>query len=415
MFALVDCNNFYASCERVFQPNLVGKPIVVLSNNDGCVISRSNEAKKLQVPMGAPAFKYEAFFKRNKIHVFSSNYALYGDMSCRVMDSLAKFTPDIEVYSIDEAFLKLTGFENHNLEAYGEQIRKTITKGTGIPVSVGIAPTKALAKLANKIAKKSGKTCVIDTDEKRIKALQWCSINDVWGIGRRLSKNLLAKNIKTAYDFSLLDDLYVKRMYSIVEYHLKKELEGISKLDLALIKNKKTIATTRTFENMLTDFDALNERLTTFVVSSAEKMRKQKSACYLLSVFIETNRYRNDLSQYRQSIVLKLPQPTNSSLELVREVKKGLKSIYIEGYSYKRGGIALMGIVDDDTKQLDLFFKENKKHLDLMKVIDMTNDKFGKHKIRLGGQGLGKTWKMKQERLSPNYTTKLRDILIVKV
>ena len=234
MFALVDCNNFYASCERVFNPALRQKPIAILSNNDGCVIARSDEAKALGLPMGAPAFKYKEFFRANNIQLFSSNYALYGDMSSRVMRILEQFSPDVEVYSIDEAFLQLNGFEHHNLHQYGTQMRQRILKWTGIPTCVGVAPTKALSKVANKIARKfpkeTGGVYIIDTEEKRIKALKWTQLKDVWGIGPALSKRLSGKQCKTAYDFVQLSDMWVRKAFSITEWKLKKDLEGISKI-----------------------------------------------------------------------------------------------------------------------------------------------------------------------------------------
>ncbi|MGJ8734484.1 MAG: Y-family DNA polymerase, partial [Cellulophaga sp.] len=251
MYALVDCNNFYASCERVFNPSLQGKPIAILSNNDGCVISRSDEAKLIGLPMGAPAFKYKSFFKANNVHVFSSNYSLYGDMSSRVMSILQQFSPDVEVYSIDEAFIQFKGFNNYNFTTYGTEIRDRVLKWTGIPTCVGIAPTKALSKVANKIARKfpnqTKGTYVIDTEEKRIKALKWIKLEDVWGIGRRLHKRLAIKNCKTALDFVNLPDDWVRKNFSITEWRLKKDLEGIPTLDLEIKENKKSIATTRSF------------------------------------------------------------------------------------------------------------------------------------------------------------------------
>ena len=259
MFALVDCNNFYASCERVFQPQLNLKPVAILSNNDGCVISRSDEAKALGLPMGAPAFKYDAFFKANNIHVFSSNYPLYGDMSSRVMKILEQFTPDVEVYSIDEAFLQFKGFENYDFNSYGNDIRLRILKWTGIPTCVGIAPTKALSKVANKIARKFPKQTkgvyVIDSEEKRIKALKWLKIEDVWGIGYRLQKQLKAKQCHTAFDFTQLSDEWVKSNFSITEWRLKKDLEGISKIPLEYREPKRSIATTRSFEYTYSDLE----------------------------------------------------------------------------------------------------------------------------------------------------------------
>lgn len=418
MFALVDCNNFYASCERAFQPRLKDKPIVVLSNNDGCVIARSNEAKAF-IPMGAVAFKYKHIFAQNNIYVFSSNYALYGDMSSRVMNLLREFTPDVEVYSIDEAFLKFDGFDFFDLKQYGENIKQTVTKGTGIPISIGFAPTKALSKVANKIAKKfpndTKGVYVIDNEEKRIKALKWLKIEDVWGIGGRLSKKLYKYKVRTAYDFTLLPNEFVRKELSIVGLRLKRELLGLPTLDLEIAKKKKAIATTRSFDKMYSDFNTLNERISTFAVSCAEKLRQQKSCCNLLMVFILTNGHRKELKQYSRNIVIKTDYPTNSSIDLARYASIGLKTIYKEGYQYKKAGVIVMGITPEDEKQMNLFVEENPKHKKLMQAMDKINLSLGQQKVKLAVQDLGRTWKMKQEKLSPRYTTKLDEVIIVKL
>tara|TARA_B110000305_G_C19409092_1_gene624393 strand:- start:126 stop:1385 length:1260 start_codon:yes stop_codon:yes gene_type:complete len=417
MFALVDCNNFYASCERVFRPNLRNKPIVVLSNNDGCVIARSNEAKVLGVPMGAPAFKHRELFLANKINVFSSNFALYGDMSSRVMNILSTFTPDIEIYSVDEAFLNLSGFEMFNLEAYGKEINYKVTKSTGISISVGIAPTKSLTKVATRIAKKfpnqTKGVYIIDTEEKRIKALKWIKVGDVWGIGRRHEKRLIAKGIKTAYDFTQLSDVWVKKHMAIVGIRLKKDLEGIPTIKMEDVKRKKSIATTRTFERNHTDIVNIQERVSTFAVTCAEKLRKQKSACNAILVFIHTNGYRKELQQYGRSIVVKTDYPTNSSIDIVKYAVKGLKAIYKEGYQYKKAGVIVMDLTPENQHQLNLFLKENPKHKALMKVVDDLNQSIGQKKLKLACQDLGRTWKMKQEKLSPRYTTRLDEIITI--
>ncbi|UMB55345.1 Y-family DNA polymerase [Lutibacter sp. A64] len=418
MYALVDCNNFYASCERVFRPNLRNQPIVVLSNNDGCVIARSNEAKALGIPMGAPAFKFRSTFEKNNIHVFSSNYALYGDMSHRVMTLLGTYTPDVEIYSIDEAFLQFKGFDKHfDLQTYAESIKRTVDKGTGIPISIGIAPTKALSKVANRIAKKFPKQTkgvyIIDSEEKRIKALKWLAVEDVWGIGRKHSQKLHAKNILTAYQFTNLHDDVVRKQMSVVGLRLKHELEGKETLGLEVIQKKKAIATTRTFEGMLTDFDSIKERVSTFAVSCAEKLRKQGSCCTVVMVFLHTNYHRKDLAQYSKNIVIKTHYPTNSSIDLIKYAVEGLEYIYKENYHYKKAGIVVMGIAPETNKQMTLFTKENAKHLPLMKSIDKLNRELGSHKVKFGSQSLGRTWKMKQEQLSPRYTTKLKEIITI--
>ncbi|MBS1537923.1 MAG: Y-family DNA polymerase [Bacteroidetes bacterium] len=419
MFALVDCNNFYASCERVFRPDLIGKPVVVLSNNDGCVIARSNEAKALGIPMGAPAFEYEQLFDKNKIHVFSANFALYGDMSARVMDILSHYSPEMEIYSIDEAFLQFKGLEHYNIQEYGNEIRHKVTKCTGIPISIGIAPTKALAKVANRIAKKfpdhTKSVYIIDTEEKRIKALKWLKIEDVWGIGRQHAKRLIAKNIRTAYDFTMLDDDWVKQHLSIVGLRLKHDLQGIPTFDLETAQPKKTIATTRTFETNYTEYEQVKERVSTFAVSCAEKLRKQHSCCNAFMLFIHTNPHRDDLPRYSRNIVVKLPFPTNSNIELSKFATEALERIFIHGYHYKRAGITVMDFTPEDQSQLTFFENSDPRHIPLMQVIDKLNAVHGKHIIKLASQDKKRIWKMKQEKLSPRYTTKLTDIITIYV
>jgi len=417
MFALVDCNNFYASCERIFSPNLENKPIVVLSNNDGCVISRSNEAKAIGVPMGAAAFKFKQMFSENNIYVFSSNYALYGDMSNRVMSILSTYTPEIEIYSIDEAFLKLDGFHLFNIEEYGKKINYNVRKSTGIPISIGIAPTKALAKVANRIAKKfpkeTGSVYIIDSEEKRIKALKWIDIGDVWGIGRQHAYRLTAKKISKAYDFTNLPDNWVRKNMAIIGLRLKRDLEEKPTLNIEKVKRKKAIATTRTFEKNHSDLFNLRERVSTFAVTCAEKLRKQNSCCNLIMVFIHTNGHRKDLAQYGKNITIKTDYPTNSSIDIVKYAVRGLKIIYKKGYRYKKAGVIVMRLTPSDEKQLNLFTSENPKHQKLMNTIDKLNNSIGQKKLKLACQDLDRTWKMNQERLSPRYTTRLDEIITI--
>lgn len=417
MFALVDCNNFYASCERVFRPDLVGKPVVVLSNNDGCVIARSNEAKELGIPMGAPAFEYKQIIDNNKINVFSSNYALYGDMSHRVMSLLSEYTPDIEIYSIDEAFLDFHGFENFDLKKYSEEIQCKVSKWTGIPISIGIAPTKALSKVANKIAKKfpeqTKNVYIIDTEEKRIKALKWLNVGDIWGIGYQHAKRLKALNINTAYDFTQMTDSWIKKHMSVVGYRLKRDLQGYETLDFEPLQPKKNIATTRSFDRLYTNYEEIAERVSTFAGSCAEKLRKQHSACNSLMVFLHTNGFRKDLPQYYRNIVLKLPFPTNSGIELTKFAKIALSKIYKEGFQYKKAGVIVMDFSHEDNLQVNIFENTNPKHKKLWKVIDEINTKAGSQKLKQASQDLKKTWKMRQEKLSPRYTTNINEIIIL--
>jgi len=417
MYALIDCNNFYASCERVFNPSLNGKPIVVLSNNDGCVIARSNEAKNLGIPMGAPAFEYESVFRRNNVKVFSANFPLYGDMSHRVMSLLSNFSPQQEIYSIDECFLNLEGI-NVDLQQYGLQMKSRVEKGTGIPISIGIAPTKALSKLANRIAKKfpieTGGSYVIDTDEKRIKALKWLKVEDIWGVGRRNAKKLYAVGANRAIDFVQLPESWVLKNMTIVGLNLQKDLKGIPTIEMLPVEKKKSIATTRTFETDLRTFDEVRERITTFTAMGAEKLREQRSLCKRIVVFLETNRFKEHETQYYPSILIKLPFPTNSTLELVKFANMGLKQIYKNNVYFKRGGIMLTDFVDANEFQPSLFFNSDPRHKILMKVIDGLNQKYNKDVVRLATQDTGKH-KMRQEHLSKHFTTDIKEILTVGI
>jgi len=416
MYALIDCNNFYASCERVFNPSLVGKPVVILSNNDGCVIARSNEAKAVGVPMGAPAFEYKYLFERQGVAVFSANFALYGDMSKRVMTILSDYAPTQEIYSIDECFLDLSNMLV-DLQEHGLKMRKQVLQWTGIPVSVGIGPTKALAKVANRIAKKfterTGGSYVIDTEEKRINALKWLAVEDVWGIGRRNAKKLHARGVKTAYDFSLLSRSVVMNTMTIVGARLQDELNGIPTLEMEPVELKQSIATTRTFENEYRKYDEVKERVCTFAVSCAQKLRQQHSLCTKVEVFIQSSRFREGDAQYANSVVVKLPFPTSSSIEIVNFAVQGLDVIFKIGIGYKRAGVVLMEFVPDNEYQPSLFFNSNPKHARLMQVMDTLNDKYGT-KVRLAAMDK-RTHKMHQERLSPKYTTSLKEIIHVKL
>ncbi|MGL2999914.1 Y-family DNA polymerase [Flavobacterium sp. RSSB_23] len=418
MFALVDCNNFYASCQRAFEPHLRNKPVVILSNNDGCVIARSNEAKALGIPMGAPAFEYKNIFEANNVFVYSSNYALYGDMSSRVMNILTRYSPDIEIYSIDEAFLKFKGFELFDLQQIGLDMQRTVTKGTGIPVSIGFAPTKALAKVANKIAKKyperTQSVYVIDDDQKRIKALKWTKIEDVWGIGRKHAKRLQAKKVFNAYEFTLLPDEWVRKEMAVVGLRLKHELQGKPTLDLERPKSKKMIATTRSFEKPMSKLEDIAERVATFTASCSEKLRKQNSHCNMIMVFVHTNYFRKDQPQYSRNIIINTDFPTNSTIELNHYAQIGLKAIFKEGYHYKKAGVIVLGLTPNNETQLSLFNMSNPKHQPLMSVIDKMNKSFGTNKVKFASQSLGRQWKMKQEKLSPCYTTRIKEIITIK-
>lgn len=419
MYALVDCNNFYASCERVFRPDLNGKPVVVLSNNDGCAIARSNEAKALGIPMGAPAFKYAHVFKKKNVQVFSANFPLYGDMSNRVMSILATYTPDIEIYSIDEAFLSLAGFGHRDMADYGGQMVKQTKKWTGIPISVGIAPTKGLAKVANRIAKKypekTGNVHVIDNEQLRVKALKWLPIGDVWGIGRRYAKRLRAIGVETAYDFCQLEPEWVKKTFSVVGWRLQRDLQGIPTLELDQVADKKQIATTRTFSHMIEAFSPLNERIATFTAACAEKLRQQNTLCRQVMIFVQTNSYREDLPQYSRNIVIPL-EPTDSSILLIEAAHQGLKRIFKEGRHYKRAGVILSDFIPRSALQPELFpsidRQRTDRHAPLMQTMDRINARYGR--VAYIAAESARRWKMRQENLSPCYSTRLEDVMVVK-
>ena len=418
MFALIDCNNFYASCERVFQPNLIDKPIVVLSNNDGCVIARSNEAKSLGIPMGAPAFKYKKIFKENRVEVFSSNFKLYGDMSNRVMSIISRFVPDVEIYSIDEAFLKFDGFSEDTIDQKCREIIETIMKWTGIPVSIGLAKTKSLAKVANRIAKKySNETnsfYSINGNDKHIKSLNNIGVKDIWGIGFQNEKKLLNIGVKSGFDFINLPDQWVKKNMSIIGLKLKKELEGISTLDIIEEKNnKKSIATTRSFEAEISSIDDLIERITTFAVVASKKLRIQNSECNMISVYIRSNPFKENNDKYHFSLTGALPFSTNSSIEISKFAIKLLKKIYHKGKSYKKAGIVLMGLTPESSHQVSFFEKNTEKHKKLMESVDSIDNKYGLYKVRLASHDQKRIWKMNRQNLSRNYTTNIEEILIV--
>ncbi len=412
MFGLIDCNNFYVSCERVFRPDLNGKPVAVLSNNDGYIIAVSNEAKHLGVKR-KPVFEFKEEIEKYNITLFSSNYTLYGDMSSRVMSILSQMVQNIEIYSIDEAFLDFEG--HNNLETFGKEITHTVTKNTGIPVSLGIASTKTLAKIANKFAKKHKayhNVCIIDNEEKRIKALQLTPIEDVWGIGRRIAKKLNLYGVTTAYEFTQQSQSWVRKMFTITGERTWKELKGIACIDIEEIPpQRKQICTSRSFGKMLTDYDNISEAIATHASSCANKLRKQKAFANSLMVFIHTNCFREDLPQHCQNIVIDLPVATNDSIEIVHYALQGLKHIFVEGFQYKKCGVIITEI--SNHSQGNLFDAVDRDKRDtLMQIIDKLNGRGSV--IKLASQGNSKEWHLKQEQLSPRYTTNWSDVIEIK-
>ena len=422
MYALVDCNNFYASCERVFQPKFNGKPVAILSNNDGCVISRSNEAKEAGVLMGVPAFKIRELVKEKNVKLFSSNYPLYGDLSNRVMAILGQFTPNVEIYSIDEAFLNFDGLNVLDYHDYGLQMKTRVQKWVGIPVCIGFAPTKALSKVANKIAKefqyRTNGVYVIDTEEKRVKALKWTKIEDVWGIGYRTKKKAKLQNIITALDFTAPQhEAWIKKEMGVIGLRLKCELEGKSVLDLEPVtEQKKSIATTRSFPKQISDFDLLRERIATFAAVCAEKLRKQNSCCHTIIVMLVVDKHSVKASKYYFNMAVTLPYASNSTLTISNAAIELLKKLHKgnEGIRFKKAGVVVTELIDEDKKQFQLFDEENPKHLALMKAMDQLNNKIGDAKVKLATQNLKLTWNMNQNHLSPKYTTRFNEILEIK-
>ncbi len=419
MIGLFDCNNFYASCERIFRPDMEGKPIVVLSNNDGCVIARSNEAKALGIPMGAPMFKYKDIIQENNINVFSANFTLYGDISNRVMSIASEMEPNIEIYSIDEAFMNVKINNDDKLFEFGEKLYKEIKKATGITVSIGFAPSKSLAKVANKIAKKNKEKIpvfIINDDKQREDILKNVVVEDIWGIGRQYAKKLRNIGIDKAYDFTQLGDAYVKKEFSVVGLRLKNDLLGKPTIKFEDIKKKNNITVTRTFDKNYKTFEEVRERVASFASSIAYKLRKQNSCTGSLIVFVMTNRFRNDLKQYYNSAYIQLPEPSNSNFTLAEYAERALKSIFREGYYYKRAGVLACNICDTAVAQTALFHQNNYvQDTKAMDAIDLINRKFGRHTIVLASQDIDREWKMNQEFLSPKYTTNIDDIIKVKI
>jgi len=421
MYALIDCNNFYASCERVFQPKWQGKPVVVLSNNDGCIISRSEEAKALGIGMAVPEFKIRDMLRENGVGVFSSNYSLYGDLSQRVMGIMKMFSPNVEEYSIDEAFVDFNGVAVEDYHSRGLEMRNRVLNWLSLPICVGIAPTKTLSKAANRIAKKyqdhTQGVYVIDTDEKRIKALKWLKIEDVWGIGYRTARKLKARNVVTAYDFTLphMTD-WIKKEMGVVGMRIKMELEGIPTLgDGAVPDQKKSIATTRSFPKQLTDYDLLRERVSTFATVTAEKLRKQKSMCHTVIVMLVADKHSIDIPKYHYSKAVTIPFATNSAITINNAAIQLLKDLLqsTDTIKFKKAGVIVSELVPDNTKQFNMFVDEDPRHAALMKAMDHLNKKNGTRIVRLGAQA-EKTWDMKQEMMSPRYTTVMNDILVVQ-
>lgn len=431
MYGVIDCDNCYVSCERVFRPDLEGKPVVVLSNNDGCVVARSNEAKALGIKAGTPYFQLDRMFPNEKIAVFSSNYELYGEMTGRVVDIIKQEAPTCFRYSIDECFVYLEGMETIDLKAWGERLHMKIKRWVGMPVSIGIAPNKTLAKVASHYAKKYpgyNHCCVMDTEEKREKALRLYPIDEVWGIGRRYAAKLSAHGVKTAYDFAAHAGDWVRMTFNnIVIYRTWAELNGDDCVPNEETDKKKSICTSRSFNGMITELPELNTHIANYAARCAEKLRMQKTVASRVGVFINTNTYREDLPQYWNFTEERLLTPSNATATIVSAAKTALERIYRPGYQYKKAGVIVMGMDPDSPIQHDLFgirpeIYDRFKSVD--EVSDRINRMYGTETIVLGAQqytptdGKGKANvfadAIKHDYKSPNPTTRWRDVIKLK-
>jgi DNA polymerase V len=412
--ALVDCNNFYVSCERVFAPQLWGKPVVVLSNNDGCVVARSPEAKTIGIKMGVPTFKIQALIDQHDIQVFSSNYSLYGDMSHRVMETLRSFSPRVEVYSIDEAFLDLSTFSHLNLIGYCQQIRATVKQWTGIFVSIGLGQTKTLAKIANHIAKQSEAGVFALTAVNNREWLEAIPIEDVWGIGRRSAKVLRIGGIKTAWQLSNAPHGWVKQELGIVGLRTVLELQGFSCLPLDLHPPaRKSITVSRSFSRPMESLDELKSAVATYTSRAAEKLRNYKLAATAVKVWIATSRFLDN--PYTNAIAVSLPVATNDTAELLHYALIGVVEIYKTGLAYKKAGVIMLNLVPETVRQLHLWDdRERDRYGQLMETLDRVNQEMGAGTLRFAVSGLQQTWYMKCERRSPCYTTRWDELLEVK-
>lgn len=424
LFALVDCNNFYASCERVFRPELEGKPIVVLSNNDGCIIARSEEAKALGIPMGQPEFMTRELVEQHHVEVFSSNYTLYGDMSSRVMQVLAQFTPAIEVYSIDEAFLDLGNFFSLDVQQHAKVLRQRVKQWTGIPVSVGIAPTKTLAKLANRITKKlkTRHSVTLLQDPKEIEeVLASTEAGDVWGIGRRNADKLLGFGIHTALDLAQASDAFIKRHLTVVGLRTAKELRGESCIDLEQVPaDKQNICTSRSFGKPVTQLEHIKEATAYYATQCAAKLRHQQSCAQVLTVNLLAYPRRRE-SAYYNSKTFVLPVATNSTLELIHYANLALQPLYKPGYFYKKSSVIVSELCPQANAQLPLLDTiDRSKHQRLMQALDCINSTWGRGTVTAAAQGVynhvkqPNPWEMKSMKKSKRYTTHLDELLCVQ-
>lgn len=402
LFALIDCNNFYVSCERVFNPKLENKPVVILSNNDGCIISRSNEAKKLKIPMGAPFYQWEPFCKKHQVFVFSSNYELYGDMSARVMTLLREFNDQIEIYSIDEAFLLF----NKKI-SFSElvQLRNKIKTCTGIPISIGIGQTKTLAKIANRIAKDSIEPGVYILNHTELAFLDFAA-EKIWGIGHKTAEKLLCLNITTANQLKNADPKMIRLQFNVNVEKTIQELNGISCIGLEINQPRKQIISSRSFGKIVTELSDIEEAISHYITIAANKLRKQNSMASALYVFLQTNMFQNKQPQYKNGASFAFPTPTSDTRYLIHIAKKCLQQIYRRNYQYHKAGVILLDITPFQIKQYNLFSADDHlKENQVMKLMDHINNHFGKNSIFIAAEGIKREWFIRSDRRSHRYTT----------
>lgn len=420
MFALADCNNFFASCERVFRPDLQGKPVIVLSSNDGCAIARSEEAKALGIKMGDPYFKIKDLIEKHGVNVFSGNMALYGDMSQRVRWVLEEYAPAVEVYSIDEAFLDLRGIRDVDFDQYAKEISAQCRKMTAIPVSVGIAPTKTLAKIASKLCKKYPKLrggCYMHRSQDIEKVLKKFPIEDVWGIGRRSATKLHARFVRTAYDFTLLPESTVQKMMGITGVRTWKELQGIPCIEFEDgFEAKQSICVSRSFSSEINDLKELQEQIANFASKVAEKLRKQHSVTSEIAVFAYTNRFKENLPQTHSSALVSFNTPTSEQRTLIISAAQATRELFRTGYGYKKAGVIASGIMDQSDMTPSLFedFQAAEREHRITSALDTINSIYGNGTVKLAVQGSGHI-KTASEKQSPHYTTLWSDIPKVSV
>ncbi|UTA81522.1 Y-family DNA polymerase [Halomonas sp. XH26] len=424
MIALVDCNNFYVSCERVFNPSLEGRPVGVLSNNDGCVVARSNELKALGVEMGTAMHLLASHIRRQAV-LLSSNYALYGDMSQRVTEVLGEFSPHVEIYSIDESFVGFQGFEHKTLEARGQAMRDTVRQWTGIPVCVGFAPTRVLAKVANQAAKKHPAykqhgVCKLTADSETTKALlKQLPVTELWGVARRTGERLRVMGIESAWDLREADPKRIRQRFSVMQERIVWELRGQPSIQLDdMSQPRQQIMVSRSFGRLTNDPRQLREALRHHAARAGEKLRKQRSVTSAIMVFIRTNPFRKDLPQYRQRVVISLERPTDDSREIIAAAVQGLRRLWRKGYAYHKAGLMLLDLSPKANRQLTLETPQTdeaaKRSERLMTTMDKLNRELGKGTVQLGLPRKGNAWALRSERRTPRYTTKWNELLVVK-